>query len=47
MRVDVGNNCVLFFSFGFISESLKDYFSRFGAISEAMVMKDPATRRSR
>ncbi|XP_058975698.1 RNA-binding protein Musashi homolog Rbp6 isoform X3 [Musca domestica] len=28
-------------------ESLKDYFSRFGAISEAMVMKDPATRRSR
>ncbi|KAM7355428.1 RNA-binding protein 6 isoform 4-T5 [Cochliomyia hominivorax] len=28
-------------------ESLKDYFSRFGEISEAMVMKDPATRRSR
>ncbi|KAL9903272.1 RNA-binding protein Musashi homolog Rbp6 isoform 9-T12 [Glossina fuscipes fuscipes] len=28
-------------------ESLKDYFSRFGDISEAMVMKDPSTRRSR
>ncbi|XP_055845943.1 RNA-binding protein Musashi homolog Rbp6 isoform X6 [Episyrphus balteatus] len=28
-------------------ESLRDYFSRFGEISEAMVMKDPTTRRSR
>ncbi|XP_049314379.1 RNA-binding protein Musashi homolog Rbp6 isoform X2 [Bactrocera dorsalis] len=28
-------------------ESLRDYFSRFGDISEAMVMKDPTTRRSR
>lgn len=28
-------------------ESLRDYFSRFGEITEAMVMKDPTTRRSR
>ncbi|XP_055915510.1 RNA-binding protein Musashi homolog Rbp6 isoform X3 [Eupeodes corollae] len=28
-------------------ESLRDYFSRFGEISEAMIMKDPTTRRSR
>ncbi|XP_037940445.1 RNA-binding protein Musashi homolog Rbp6 isoform X4 [Teleopsis dalmanni] len=28
-------------------ENLRDYFSRFGDISEAMVMKDPTTRRSR
>ncbi|XP_018915701.1 RNA-binding protein Musashi homolog Rbp6 isoform X2 [Bemisia tabaci] len=28
-------------------ESLREYFSKFGEISEVMVMKDPATRRSR
>ena len=28
-------------------EGLKEYFSKFGEISEVMVMKDPATRRSR
>ncbi|XP_043070012.1 uncharacterized protein Rbp6 isoform X1 [Drosophila bipectinata] len=28
-------------------ESLRDYFGRYGDISEAMVMKDPTTRRSR
>lgn len=28
-------------------ESLKEYFSKFGEISEVMVMKDPTTRRSR
>lgn len=33
--------------FVFLSESLRDYFGRYGDISEAMVMKDPTTRRSR
>ncbi|XP_031633287.1 RNA-binding protein Musashi homolog Rbp6 [Contarinia nasturtii] len=28
-------------------ESLRDYFSKFGEITEVMVMKDPSTRRSR
>ncbi|KAM8709209.1 hypothetical protein ACLKA7_016079 [Drosophila subpalustris] len=28
-------------------KSLRDYFGRYGDISEAMVMKDPTTRRSR
>ncbi|XP_021183500.2 RNA-binding protein Musashi homolog Rbp6 isoform X6 [Helicoverpa armigera] len=28
-------------------ESLRDYFSKFGEITEVMVMKDPTTRRSR
>uniref|UniRef100_A0A8D8MWS3 RNA-binding protein Musashi homolog Rbp6 n=2 Tax=Culex pipiens TaxID=7175 RepID=A0A8D8MWS3_CULPI len=28
------------------SESLRDYFSKFGEITEVMVMKDPTTRRS-
>ncbi|XP_065155950.1 RNA-binding protein Musashi homolog Rbp6 isoform X3 [Atheta coriaria] len=28
-------------------ESLREYFSKYGEISEVMVMKDPATRRSR
>lgn len=31
----------------FFPESLRDYFGRYGDISEAMVMKDPTTRRSR
>ena len=30
-----------------ISESLKEYFAKFGDIAEVMVMKDPTTRRSR
>ncbi|XP_026478052.1 RNA-binding protein Musashi homolog Rbp6-like [Ctenocephalides felis] len=30
-----------------IPESLREYFSKFGDISEVMVMKDPTTRRSR
>lgn len=30
-----------------IPESLRDYFSKFGEITEVMVMKDPTTRRSR
>ncbi|CAH1110929.1 unnamed protein product [Psylliodes chrysocephalus] len=29
------------------TESLREYFSKFGDITEVMVMKDPATRRSR
>ncbi|KAJ8722837.1 hypothetical protein PYW07_004017 [Mythimna separata] len=28
-------------------KSLRDYFSKFGEITEVMVMKDPTTRRSR
>ncbi|ODN04074.1 RNA-binding protein Musashi Rbp6 [Orchesella cincta] len=28
-------------------ESLREYFSKFGEITEVMVMKDPTTRRSR
>lgn len=36
------------YSFSFMSlESLRDYFSKFGEVSEVMVMKDPTTRRSR
>lgn len=31
----------------FVSESLREYFSKYGDITEVMVMKDPATRRSR
>ncbi|CAG4908780.1 unnamed protein product [Colias eurytheme] len=31
----------------FFAESLRDYFSKFGEITEVMVMKDPTTRRSR
>lgn len=31
----------------FVSESLREYFSKFGEITEVMVMKDPTTRRSR
>lgn len=30
-----------------VSESLREYFSKYGDITEVMVMKDPATRRSR
>jgi RNA recognition motif-containing protein len=33
--------------FVFVSESLREYFSKYGDITEVMVMKDPATRRSR
>ncbi|XKL68401.1 hypothetical protein PGB90_003892 [Kerria lacca] len=29
------------------TESLKEYFSKFGEVTEVMVMKDPTTRRSR
>ena len=29
------------------TEGLKEYFAKFGEIGEAMVMKDPTTRRSR
>ncbi|CAI6369629.1 unnamed protein product [Macrosiphum euphorbiae] len=29
------------------NESLREYFSKFGEITEVMVMKDPTTRRSR
>ncbi|QQP48643.1 RNAbinding protein Musashi -like protein Rbp6like, partial [Caligus rogercresseyi] len=28
-------------------ESIREYFSQFGDLAEVMVMKDPATRRSR
>ena len=28
-------------------ESVREYFSQFGDVAEVMVMKDPATRRSR
>lgn len=30
-----------------ISESLREYFTKYGDITEVMVMKDPTTRRSR
>lgn len=33
--------------FLFFTESLRDYFNKFGEITEVMVMKDPTTRRSR
>lgn len=29
------------------AEGLKDYFSKFGVVSEAMVMRDPTTKHSR
>lgn len=38
---------IYFWVFFFVAESLRDYFSKFGEITEVMVMKDPATRRSR
>ena len=31
----------------FFSEGLKEYFSKFGVVSEAMVMRDPSTKHSR
>lgn len=33
--------------FRFVSESLREYFTKYGDITEVMVMKDPTTRRSR
>lgn len=47
------NNIILYHSYTdvviylFVSESLREYFSKFGEITEVMVMKDPTTRRSR
>ena len=35
------------YTISYISEGLKEYFSKFGDIAEVMVMKDPTTRRSR
>ena len=29
------------------AEGLKEYFSKFGVVSEAMVMRDPTTKHSR
>ena len=29
------------------SESMKEYFSKFGTVVEAMVMRDPSTKHSR
>jgi RNA-binding protein Musashi len=29
------------------AEGLREYFSKFGDVTEVMVMKDPTTRRSR
>ncbi|ENN73462.1 hypothetical protein D910_09018, partial [Dendroctonus ponderosae] len=40
-RFDIPNRVL------FVPESLREYFSKYGDISEVMVMKDPATRRSR
>ena len=34
------------FSFNF-AEALKEYFGKYGEISECMVMRDPVTKRSR
>jgi len=31
----------------FFSETLKEHFEKYGEIKEAMVMKDPTTKRSR
>ncbi|KAH1000113.1 hypothetical protein HUJ04_000041 [Dendroctonus ponderosae] len=39
-RFDIPNRVL------FVPESLREYFSKYGDISEVMVMKDPATRRS-
>jgi hypothetical protein len=33
--------------FFFLTESLREYFCKYGEITEVMVMKDPTTRRSR
>lgn len=41
------NQNVFLPSFLVLAESLRDYFSKFGEITEVMVMKDPTTRRSR
>ena len=38
---------IIFSVFLYFTESLRDYFSKFGEITEVMVMKDPTTRRSR
>lgn len=46
-KIETITNTVLFLSFCFFAESLRDYFSKFGEITEVMVMKDPTTRRSR
>lgn len=40
----INNNDIIFL---FFTESLRDYFNKFGEITEVMVMKDPTTRRSR
>lgn len=37
----------LIFSSLVVSESLREYFSKYGEVTEVMVMKDPTTRRSR
>lgn len=37
---------IMCFLFSF-TESLREYFSKFGEVTEVMVMKDPTTRRSR
>ena len=38
---------LIWFLYFFILEGLREYFSKFGDITEVMVMKDPTTRRSR
>lgn len=45
-NVDTFNNPPFSF-YLYLAESLRDYFSKFGEITEVMVMKDPTTRRSR
>lgn len=35
------------FLFFYVSEGLREYFTKYGDITEVMVMKDPTTRRSR
>uniref|UniRef100_A0A4W4F8D9 RRM domain-containing protein n=1 Tax=Electrophorus electricus TaxID=8005 RepID=A0A4W4F8D9_ELEEL len=42
---DPGNNPTLAFCLS--TDSLRDYFSKFGEIRECMVMRDPTTKRSR